>query len=136
MSHYSSLKTKIKKQECLIKALQKIDNGRWKNAVEVNEIPKNLIGYTGDTRAQKAEIIIRRKYVGSASNDIGFAKQADGTWQAIISDYDSSKHSTKWLDHLNQLYALEVVTETAYKEGFSMSYTEQNGQIFVNCEKD
>ena len=39
---------------------------------EVHIEPQHLQGYQGDNRAQKAHIIVRRKYVGGSSNDLGF----------------------------------------------------------------
>lgn len=136
MSHYSSLKTKIKNGGALKKALQSINNGKWKNCIEVHEKATNLYGYHGDKREQTANIIIRRKDIGSSSNDIGFVRQPDGTYQAIISDFDSRQFTSDWLNQLNQLYSLEVVRETAKNNGFSFEFTEVNGEIHVTCEKD
>jgi hypothetical protein len=69
--------------------------------------PVQLEGYTGDRRTQTAEIIIPRKQVGAASNDIGFKQQADGTFTAIISDYDSRTYNADWLKTV-KLHALEA----------------------------
>ena len=134
MSHYSQIKSIMKRKSSLIKALQKIDNGRWKNAVEVPEEATNLYGYQGDKREQKADIIIRRKHVGGSSNDIGFKQREDGTFEAIISDYDSSRHDSSWLDRLTQQYACETVKEVAYENGYSVTEEEVNGEIFLTCE--
>lgn len=60
--------------------------------------PQNLEGYQGDQRQQRADIIIPRSQVGGASNDIGFTKGPDGTYKAIISDYDSRRHGQTWLN--------------------------------------
>ncbi len=75
----TNMKTSIKRKSALIKALKQMHSGKWKNAVEVNEKATNLYGYQGDKREQVAEIIIRRKNVGSSSNDIGFKQNEDGT---------------------------------------------------------
>lgn len=57
--------------------------------VEVHEEAQALYGYHGDKRAEKANVIIRRNNTGiQSSNDIGFAKQADGTYKPIVSEYD------------------------------------------------
>ena len=135
MSHFSTVKSIIKRKSALVKALQSIDNGRWKNCVEVSEEATNLYGYQGDKRAQKAEIIIRRKNVGGSSNDIGFKLQEDGTYSAIISDYDSSHYNKTWLDSLCQNYAKCTVKEVAEENGFSFEDHTENGEIFVTCER-
>jgi hypothetical protein len=134
ISHYNSVRSRISRKSTLVSALEKIDNGRWKGCVEVHEQADNLIGYHGDKRAQKAEIIIRRKNIGSSSNDIGFKLQEDGTYAAIISDYDSGHHSARWLDKLNQTYSCETICETAEENGFSFETREENGEIFVTCD--
>jgi hypothetical protein len=65
----------------------------WKeNQIEVHDEAQHLVGYQGDQRKDKANVIIRRKYVGGASNDLGFVLQEDGTYKAIVSEYDRSKH--------------------------------------------
>lgn len=140
MSHYSSVTTKIKSKKDLVKALQKISSGKWNNCVEVHDEPDNLVGYHGDKREQKAHIIIRRKDVGSASNDIGFVRQKDGTYQAVISDYDKNSlgYNQEWLDKLSQLYSVEVIKSTAETNGFDFEEEQvnQQGIIYVNCTRE
>lgn len=136
MSHYSSLKTKVKRRSALIKALQQIDNGRWKNCVEIHNEPMNLYGYSGDIRPQKAEVIIRRKDVGQAANDIGFAQQKDGTYEAIISEFDSNRHNSTWLDKLNQVYSKEVIREVADLNGFSFECIQQGDELHITCGRN
>jgi hypothetical protein len=87
MSHFTSIRTQIKNREALVQALNDIG---FKN-LEIHEIPQNLYGYQGDIRQQSAEVIIRRQYIGTSSNDIGFKKQADGQFEAVISEYDRNK---------------------------------------------
>lgn len=86
-------------------------------------------------RQQKAEIIIRRKSIGSASNDIGFKQQEDGTFSAIISDFDSSTYDKDWLNQLCQTYAQETVREVANEQGFSFEEEVIDGQIHIHCER-
>lgn len=95
----------------------------------------NLYGYRGDKREQKAEIIIRRKHVGSSSNDIGFVQTEDGSWSAIISEYDSNRYNGGWLDKLTQTYAREVIQEVAEEQGFTFESTESDGEMYVTCER-
>ena len=72
----------------------------------VSETAKKLQGYAGDMRSQKANVILPRSQVGSASNDVGFEKKADGTFVAHVSAYDkSSNFNKKKMNKLKQLYA-------------------------------
>ena len=116
MSHFTTVKTKFISKENLVKALGEIGY----NNVEVYDIPKNLHGYQGDIREQKAEIIIRRQFVGNASNDIGFRKNADNCYEAIISNFDRSKHNDLWLGKLSQSYGILSTTQELKKKGFAL----------------
>lgn len=86
MSRYSITQTQYKDKECLLKAL--CDIGYTMEQIEVHSEPQPLYGYKGDKRKEKANIIIRRKNVGVGSNDVGYVLQPDGTYGAIISDFD------------------------------------------------
>lgn len=133
MSHYSSLKTIIKRKSSLIKALESIDAGKWKGKLEIHEKAVALYGYGGDARPEKANIIIRRKDVGSSSNDIGFVKREDGSYEAIISDYDSRVHNSNWLKKLQREYSKETIVEVAEEQGFSWTEHRSGNEIFVEC---
>lgn len=144
MSHYTTCKTKITDRQALIKALQ--DMGFSKEHIQSHKEAKNLQGYAGDTRAQKAHVIIPRKHVGGAANDIGFVEQEDGTFGAIISDYDrrsnhcrQSQHTKgirsydqKWLDKLAQRYAYNKIKSELSDQGFYLEEErEEGGQLFL-----
>ena len=115
MSAYSTNKTLFKDKACLLAALAEM--GFDSSKVEVHEKATNLHGYQGDVRADVAEIIIRRKYVGGASNDMGFKKNADGTYGAIISEYDSRRYNAAWLGKLSAAYARNGIIEKAKRLG-------------------
>lgn len=132
MSHYTKVKTKIKKKSALVKALG--DLGFTAEKLRVEETAKQLEGYEGRLRDQKAEIIIPRRYVGGAANDIGFKEQADGTYEAIISEYDSHRYNEPWLKKLNQRYARHNIVEELEEQGlFIESEKEENGEIFIEA---
>jgi hypothetical protein len=104
--------------------------------VEVNKIATNLVGYHGDKRKDTAEIIIRRKHVGNASNDIGFKLGANGTYGAIISDYDSHRHGTEWLKQLSCKYAEHGIMLKAKQQGFRFAgKTTNNGKTQLSFVK-
>ena len=44
-----------------------------------------LYGYQGDERPERAHVVIRRNQLDSASNDIGFRRDAYGVYRAIVS---------------------------------------------------
>lgn len=70
-----------------------------------------LCGYQGDRRAETAEIVIRRGHLGSASNDVGFARTPDG-YVPIVSEYDQSAlHGGQLLVRLRTAYSERVVEE-------------------------
>ena len=101
--------------------------------VEVHQTAQHLYGYQGDVRPQTAEVIIRRTFVGPASNDIGFKRQADGTFDAIISGYDLARHSQQWLNRLTQRYAYHVARAKLEEQGFALvtEETQQDGRIHL-----
>lgn len=101
MSAYIKLLTPMTDQECLLAALA--DLGFDSGMVEVHATPVHLVGYGGDQREQTANIVIRRRHVGTASNDVGFLASATG-YQAFVSGYDHPRFGAEWLTQLNTLY--------------------------------
>jgi hypothetical protein len=129
MSHFTTLRTQITDVTALVKALA--DVGLKK--VEVYEEAQHLYGFLGDQRRQTAEVIIRRRHVGWLSNDIGFQRRADGTFDAIISDYDRQKYSQDWLNRLTQRYAYHVARAKLEEQGFTVitEETQKDGRIHL-----
>jgi hypothetical protein len=128
MSKYATLEAQFNDQECLVKALA--DMG-YKD-VEIHDEAVNLVGYHGDTRAEKANVIVRRKYVGSAANDIGFVKTSDGKFAPIISEFDSGKHNTKWLNGLKSSFAEHRAAKEARRIGARFkSRAVVNGKLVI-----
>jgi len=70
---------------------------------EVSKEAKNLYGYQGDKRDQKAHIILPRKQVGSASNDVGFERVKKG-FICHASQYDSPWRTGERIKTLNKKY--------------------------------
>lgn len=108
-----------------------------------------LEGYAGDKRADTAEIIIPRKYVGGSSNDIGFKLQEDGSWGAIISEFDTSSgqsskndrtktmrgYGTSWLNVLNQRYNYQHIKEQITENNYYIeSESEVNGEVLMEVK--
>jgi hypothetical protein len=113
LSAYHYQKTCYKDRDALVEALGEMGY----KIVEVHDDAQNLVGYQGDTRAQKANIIVRRQYISGAANDLGFVKQDDGTYSAIVSAYDSSRHNAAWMVKLKVAYTEKCDMKTARKNG-------------------
>jgi len=77
----------------------------------VSETAKNLKGYQGDTRPQKAHIIIPKSQVGQASNDVGFEK-IKGKYIMHLSEFDQHGFRT---NKLKQLYNKAKITRYVKK---------------------
>ena len=83
MSKYSETSTTVRNQSHLVAAL-----GELGYKAEIHADGAALIGYEGRERPERAHVIISRAQIGSASNDIGFVRKPDGTFGAILSEYD------------------------------------------------
>lgn len=120
MSHYTRVRTRLTDGHVLVEALRAMGF----KSPELHSLPQPLVGYRGDRRNQTAEVIVRRKEVGRASNDIGFARRGDGTYEAIISEFDSRKYNAAWLSRLDHAYAVAGVKQFARDGGFEIAETE------------
>lgn len=115
MSAYTQQTTQINDAEILKECLKEKGYGTVEHTTEAQA----LVGYHGDKRQDTAEIIIRRKHVGGMSNDIGFKKAKDGTYAAIISDYDKGKHNAAWMTDLKKKYAEKKIMKVAKASGMT-----------------
>ncbi len=129
MSEYVVIELEMSDGDCIKAALKELGY-----VFEEHETAENLHGYVGDKRTQKANIIIRRKHVGTASNDVGFLKKSNGDYELIISEYDRrSKHSKKLTKELKQLYGKHKFIKQAKKMGFSVKSqkVDEKGRIKI-----
>jgi transcription termination factor Rho len=146
MSHFTKLKTQIKDKQALLLALNEM--GFTKEQIELYDKPVKLEGYEANGGADhRAEIIVRKKHLANAYNDIGFRRQADGSYEAALSDMEMSNRSaarnaiTKgltcfgkdWMQKLNQRYALQTIKLQAQRLGYMNPQVEESadGEIFV-----
>lgn len=114
MSKYEETATEIRQPAHLIAALEELGFG-----AEFHSAGANLVGYEGRERPERAHVIIRRNQIGSASNDIGFARKPDGTFAAVLSEYDRSiGFDEKWLGRVYQLYKEKQVLADARAKGY------------------
>lgn len=130
MSHFTEISVNYlqKNEKQFVEALESLFG---KGHVEVHEEGAALFGYQGDNRANKPKssddyappchIIIRRKHVGGASNDVGFVRSDDGKYVAYISDYDKSGNfNQKKQNQVLQEYTALVTEKQLKKQGYSM----------------
>jgi hypothetical protein len=114
MSKYQQLKTVLGEEHFLLEAL--LDCGY---DPEVSREGLSLYGYLGDERPEKANIVIRRRQLNSASNDIGFVRDANGLYRALISEYDRGiGFDDAWLGRIAQTYKERQTMAVAKAKGY------------------
>lgn len=113
MSEYVKVSVKFKDKDALVEALKACGF-----TPEVYEEAQPLIDWQGKARQTKAQIIVRRKQLETASNDMGFEWAADG-YKVHISDYDVQGSRNK-LPKIKQEYTIAATTVAAKKRGWSV----------------
>ncbi len=108
MSKYMTFTgTAFKDRECLLKAFGECGYG----TVEEGEA-LSLYGYQGDQREETAQIV-KRKFIGAASNNLGFQK-TDAGYVPVISEYDQRYiMQGKFLTNLRTSYNLKSAEKLA-----------------------
>ena len=100
--------TAFKDRECLLQALQECGYAETEEGEAVS-----LYGYRGDKREETVQIVVRRKFIGSASNDLGFQKTENG-YVPVISEYDQRyMMQGKFLTNLRTNYNLKSAEKLA-----------------------
>ena len=135
MSHFYTVKTKLNDRELLVKAL--CEMGWRADQIEVHPQAQHLYGYTGDRRKQTAEVIIRRQHVGDASNDIGFKLQPDGSYAAVISEYDrdSLGYNKQWLGRLAQNFMAHKSLRSLERQGLRGNLVRrEDGKVEIRAQ--
>lgn len=126
------METEFQDKECLLDALK--DMGYTPT---VHKTAKQLEGYRGKQREQRAHIIIPRKQVGGASNDVGFEK-VDGNYRTHASAYDSTWRTGKKINKLKQGYAEKVIMKVVKmhsKYSFKSRKVDEEGNIKIKVRR-
>lgn len=142
ISHFTEVRTVYKDQKALVEALE---HAFGKGTVEVNAEGAPLFGYQGDNRAllpvgnanhaPPCTVIVRRRHVGGASNDIGYRRGEDGVFRAYVSDYDTGAARTR-LDKIPQRYAVAAARSAARAQGWNVvEVPQKNGTVKLQLEK-
>ena len=114
MSKYVELRTSVTDERYLVEALRELGY-----QPEVCPEGRPLVGYLGDKRAERAQIIIPRGQLDAASNEIGFARDGTGVYQAIVSEYDRGiGFDDAWLGRLVQVYKERQTMAVAKAKGY------------------
>jgi hypothetical protein len=120
VSKYLETTISVKEEQYLIEALCQLGY-----EPEVCREGRPLVGYLGDERAERAQIIVPRRQLDAASNEIGFARDAGGVYRAIVSEYDRGiGFDAAWLGRVSQ----------AYKERQTMAVAKAKGYVFRGRE--
>ena len=127
MSAYRVIELNLSREDSILDGLLAL--GLTSSEIEVHGDPIALYGYQGDVRDEKANVIVRRKFVnqklsGGASNDIGFVKEG-GKYRAIVSDFDQGwwgKASKKFRRAASE----SEIKAIARKKGYSVKKTTKN----------
>ena len=113
MSHFTCVKTKIKKKDFLIKALNTLGYEAQENVLLDN--PDDH-----DHKQWNVEVAI--------TDDVGFKRAQDGTLESVA-ELDAWKEPfpiERFLQKVTQAYARSIVVETVQDKGFSV-VTESKG---------
>ena len=90
-----------------------------------------LLGYQGDRRPETAELVVRRRHLGPASNDLGFARTPRG-YVPILSEYDQRVlHGGQLLVTLRTAYGERVVEEVTRRVRGAARRTVERDRIVI-----
>ena len=108
MSHFSTIKTKIKEKPYLIKALQLLQYDVQEDVELVNPI---------DHQHEKVKVDV------SIGNDIGFRLNKDGVYE-LVADIQTWKDSVpprRFIEKVTQQYAKVTIVDTITEQGFTIN---------------
>jgi hypothetical protein len=114
VSKYEETTTELRNEAHLIAALSDLGF-----RAEAHRDGASLVGYEGRERPERAHVIVRRQDIGPASNDIGFVRKPDGTFAAVLSEYDRGiGFDDRWLGRLSQAYKERQLLADARARGY------------------
>ncbi len=133
MSEYIILQSTYNDAGCLKASLKELGY-----QFEDHKTAQALVGYAGDRRTQTANIIVRKKHVGHAANDVGFLRKSNGTYEMIISEFDRRKGSDSainFLEKLKQIYNKNKMVKKLKSLGNMVTSvkTTQDGKIKIKA---
>ncbi len=127
MSHFTSVKTKIKNQICLVRALKDL-------GYEVNEAEEHQSVQVRGYQGQKADGIMAIK--ASKTYDIGVKVGADGTyeffadWWGVETTRGVSEED--FIKQVTRRYSYHMVKQEIEKKGWSLEEEKQGEEIHLH----
>ena len=132
MSEFHLVKLDCKDKSIILKSLKEMGYEPIEHSNSAN-----LYGFQGDKRSQKAHIIIPRKQVGRASNDVGFELNENGEYTLHISEYDIEAKTFKQ-ELFNQLYKKHTILnklEKSLRYRMLENVKDANGNIKIRLSR-
>ena len=125
MSHFSTIKTKIKDKSALLRALQVLGHN-----TDVDQKLKNPADHNHD------EVVVQV----AVGKDIGFRLNPSTKTYELVTDlqtWDQPVPVERFLNKLSQQYAVETITEAAKKDDFHVTEqtTKTDGSIELVVER-
>ncbi len=113
MSHFSTIKTKIKDKEILVQALLLLQYDVQEDQELINPI---------NHQHEKVKVDV------SIGNDIGFRLNKNGEYELIadIQTWDLDVPVQRFIDKLTQQYAVQNIKKVAVEEGFNVEQQIKN----------
>lgn len=128
MSAYKTIQCSLKDKNILIESLKNIG---WEPVCYKASRP--LHGFEGDTRPQKAEIVVPKCQISASSNDLGFSYDGQNKeYLMLCSLYDL--HSGVG-DKVQQSYATTAIKKALEKNKFNLKVESTNEKIIIKAEK-
>ena len=138
MSHQVLGKTQFTDQEVLVRAL--VGMGFTEEQIEIHEQPVPVTNYYGKKDALRAHVLIRRRHavksVGQA--DIGWVREADGTFSMIVDDMMDTLgggYGAEWQRQLKQQYTVKKSCKHLEGQGLRPEITQnERGHYLVRAK--
>ena len=113
MSHFSTVKTKIKHKPQLIEALELLQYDVQEDQELINPL---------DHQHEKVKVDV------SIGNDIGFRLNQEGVYELVadIQTWDLDVPVRRFIDKLTQQYAVQNIKKVAVEEGFNVEQQIKN----------
>ena len=147
MSHFATIKLGLTGSPDDMKCAL-VRMGFKADMIETHNVRSDIFDISGKTQGKGAHLIVRARHVGSASNDIGFERMADGSWDAHISDFDRGvrkdaqgnvigqvgRYGTIWQNRLKGYNALGKIYGWAGASKWTERQEVKEGKTYVYVE--
>ena len=136
MSEFVVVNTHINDLEALKRTLA--DFGIDESQIEVYDEPVRLEGWQGD-RSRSAHVVIRKRILGNSYSDIGFERNADGTYRIWMTDSWGNRVASaiKNGEFLQRYAHRKILRDVEQQYGMRVeSCEEKDGRIEIAIESD